>query len=375
MKLLVITNIPNPYRIPLFNLLNQKLQARQHELHVAFGTSSYQRRKFVLNPSEFKFPYTVLDSGKMSLFGREGVLLTYSGIRKLVRHQQPDVVVVAGFSLATLKLFLLSLVSRVPYYIWSGVIHSPNRRQSLRQRWYRSLLAKRAKGGIAYGTRAGEYLRDLGIRTEGIQVAINTVDTTFFQEATCRYRQQQNQSTIAKKLVYVGYLTRGKRVDLLLRLVKQLAGQRNDFYLQIIGDGPEMAPLKEQAERLEIRSLVEFTGFVQKEELPRYLADAYVFLFPSEYDIWGLVLVEAMAAGIPVLASYKAGASLDLVQEGLNGWMINFEDIPLVAARVASLLSDPEMQARMSVEAVRFVQNNVTLEHSVAGFLNLFNEY
>ena len=195
------------YRIPLFNLLNQKLQARQHELHVAFGTSSYQRRKFVLNPSEFKFPYTVLDSGKMSLFGREGVLLTYSGIRKLVRHQQPDVVVVAGFSLATLKLFLLSLVSRVPYYIWSGVIHSPNRRQSLRQRWYRSLLAKRAKGGIAYGTRAGEYLRDLGIRTEGIQVAINTVDTTFFQEATCRYRQQQNQSTIAKKLVYVGYLT------------------------------------------------------------------------------------------------------------------------------------------------------------------------
>jgi hypothetical protein len=80
MKVMIITNIPNPYRIPLFNLLNEKLKEWDITLRIVFGAKSSSRRKFILNFSECHFDYRILKSHKLQLFDKERVLFTYYGL-------------------------------------------------------------------------------------------------------------------------------------------------------------------------------------------------------------------------------------------------------------------------------------------------------
>lgn len=375
MKLLIITNIPNPYRIPLFNELNKELQKNNHQLHIAFGTDTYKRRKFELNLSDCRFNYTILSSKKIPLKKSEGVLITYTGIRRLLKTYKPDKIIVAGFSLATLKLFILSYFRKTNFVIWSGVIQSAGRSQSTKQRVFRKMLVKKAAGGLSYGTKSKEYLVNMGMPANKIRIAINTVDTSFFRNETNALKKRIKPSNqFRKKLLYVGYLTKGKRIDLLLYLVNELSKTRNDFYLQIIGDGPEMANLKELTITLKIEKQVEFSGFIQKPDLPQHLATAYTFLFPSEYDIWGLVLVEAMAAGIPCIASEKAGATPDVIIHEKNGFSCNFEKKETVKQLIYKLLDNKQLQKKMSVNAINFIQDNVSLKNSVNGFLEVLYE-
>lgn len=88
---------------------------------------------------------------------------------------------------------------------------------------------------------------------------------------------------------------------------------RNDFSLRIIGDGPAADSLKTLTKELELENTIIFEGFKQKSDLPPYLEQTDCFLFQTGCDIWGLVLNEAMASGLPCIVSPNAGAARDLI--------------------------------------------------------------
>ncbi|MFQ5720900.1 MAG: glycosyltransferase, partial [Candidatus Aminicenantales bacterium] len=149
--------------------------------------------------------------------------------------------------------------------------------------------------------------------------------------------------------------------------------KRQDFILQIIGEGPEKESLIDLAEELKIKDYIKFEGFVQKPRLPEYLARADCFVFPSEYDIWGLVLVEAMAAGLPCFASYLAGAAHDIIEDGKTGFVVDFSDYEKIADKIDWLFRHPEVARKIGQNARRFIQENLTLEKSASGFLEAIN--
>src|SRR4029079_17729780 len=113
------------------------------------------------------------------------------------------------------------------------------------------------------------------------------------------------------------------------------------FILRIIGSGEEEESLKALSAELSLEHLVRFEGFKQKEDVARFLAGAYCFLFPTNFDIWGLVLVEAMAAGVPSLSSIHAGATHDLIQSGQNGFAVDFSNTESVTEILDRLLENP----------------------------------
>lgn len=367
MKTLLITNIPNPYRIPLFNELDQQLQKKQGHLRVLFGTDTYKRRLFKPDLSAIKFDYQILRSKKFKLFSKEGVLITYSGIYHELREYKPNKIIVSGFSIASLKLFILSFFIPFELYIWSGSIHSKGRKESWRQRLFRKILIKKASGGIAYGTHSKNYLIKLGMPSNQISIALNTVDVSFFKEETKKLRKKPLNE--AHKLIYIGYLTQGKRIDNILKAFAKCQASKNGCILQIVGDGPYKGKLQELASNMGLDNKVEYTGFKQKQELPKYLADSKIFLFASEYDIWGLVLVESMAAGVPCLASKRAGATIDLIQDGHTGFALDFNDSDMVANHIDLLLDNSVMREQMASNAQSFIESELSLAKSAQGFI------
>jgi glycosyltransferase involved in cell wall biosynthesis len=122
-----------------------------------------------------------------------------------------------------------------------------------------------------------------------------------------------------KILLYCGIFNCGKRIDNLIKIISLLTRNRNDIKLKLVGDGPHKNQLQALSKQMNLEQFVIFEGFKQKEEMPKHLAEANIFLFPSEYDIWGLVLVEAMAAGLPCISSIHSGATEDLIQDGIPG--------------------------------------------------------
>lgn len=366
----LVTNIPAPYRIPLFNEIHSQLESRNIRFEVLFAALTYPRRKWKVDMTECQFRWKVLDSPRLPTRNPEKAVFTYGGMSRHLQSSGKSITVVSGFSLATLRLWFRAKVSRQPYLIWSGAINIPGREQSRLRGFHRRLLCRGASGGIAYGTRAKDYLASLGVPADRVRIAVNTVDTSFYARETDRFRAGSPPAEGSRRqLLYLGYLTPGKRIDLILEALKTLAPHRNDFELVLVGSGPAEESLRQKAASLGIQDRVRFEGYIQRENLPRYLAQAACLLFPSEYDIWGLVLNEAMSAGVLCLASRKAGATTDLIRDGTTGFSLNFEDTPAVAERIRWLLDEPAAAERIARQGREFIEREASIRVSAAGFV------
>lgn len=368
-KILLVTNIPTPYRIPLFNELKEQLEKKGLGLKVVFAAMGYARRRWVVDMSECKFEYEVLPSKNLFYSDPEKSSFTYSGLYRVIWKENPSVIITNAFSIATTKLWLRSWFKKTDYIIWSGAIRRKDKSDSFVRRLQRKILIRRAIGFIAYGTRAKEYLVSLGAQRDKVEIGINTTSTEFYRAETKRIRENLKDKEKRKHLLCVGYITKRKRLDKLFYVVKSLSIKRQDFVLQLVGSGPEMKNLKNLADDLHITNLVSFEGFKQKKEILHYLAEADCFLFPSEYDIWGLVLVEAMSAGLPCIASIHAGATNDLIKEGVTGFAMDFSEMEKVAERVNWILENPELSKAIGRNASRFIDENVSIEKAAAGFI------
>jgi glycosyltransferase involved in cell wall biosynthesis len=167
----------------------------------------------------------------------------------------------------------------------------------------------------------------------------------------------------------VGELSQRKRVDLLLPIVAQLSEKRTDFILRVVGTGPEEVKLRGMAEQLGVSNRVSFEGFKQKPEVAKMLANADCFVFPTGFDIWGLVLVEAMAAGLPCISSLHAGVTHDLIQDGVTGFGVDFSQTGKVAEILGWVLEHPEESRAMGERARQFIADQVNLQKSAMGFV------
>ena len=367
-NVIVVTNIPNPYRVPLFNSLNEQLKLVGYSLTVVFAAEGYARRKFVLDKSDMKFNYLFLHSAAFQLGDEEKTVFSYAGLKKVLKDINPDVIISPGFSPATMRVILFSYFRKTKVILWSGSLNPESAGMSLLRKIQRKVLIKFVDATIAYGTKARKYLINLGAKEKSAFIATNTVDTSFFETETAKLRKEKDQNQI-KHLLYVGYLSPRKNVSLLLEAIKKIANRRNDFVLDILGDGEEKTLLENKVQQMELVGKVIFHGFKQKSELPEYYAQSSAFLFQTDFDIWGLVLNEAMAAGVPCIVSPNAGAAADLIVEGETGFVCNYSDIDSVVAKIEYLLDRPKEVERIGENARMYIRNNATLEISASGFV------
>jgi glycosyltransferase involved in cell wall biosynthesis len=157
----------------------------------------------------------------------------------------------------------------------------------------------------------------------------------------------------ASNVVFVGRLETYKKVDVMLRAMAKLTPRFPTANIVIIGRGPASAELADLAEALGLAARTTFTGFVSDDERDRLLAEARVCVFPSEKEGWGLTVIEANAAGTPVVATNADGLR-DSVQDGKTGFLVDDEHVDGFANRIGELLADDELALRMSRDALAF---------------------
>lgn len=155
-------------------------------------------------------------------------------------------------------------------------------------------------------------------------------------------------------LLYVGRMVKEKNLDFLFDVLAEVRKTVADVVLLFVGGGPELEPLKAKARALPYSWNICFTGYRSRSELAYFYKLADVFVFPSLTDTQGLVTIEAMLSGTPVVAIGEMG-TVDVMQGDNGGFMVK-NDLQDFSTRVVQLLTDKELYQKKSEEALKWGQ-------------------
>ncbi len=155
----------------------------------------------------------------------------------------------------------------------------------------------------------------------------------------------------AERVAYLGRLERYKNVDVMLRAMAALGERFPEAEILVIGRGSKRPALERLAHELGLARRTRFMGFVNNEERDRLLAHTRVCVCPSVKEGWGLTVIEANAAGTPVVATDAPGLR-DSVRNGETGFLVPERDVAAFAQRIGDLLSDDELATRTSAAAL-----------------------
>ena len=194
-----------------------------------------------------------------------------------------------------------------------------------------------------------QALRELGVACP-VEVIPNGIDVAGFQRpAAPLSKPDLGVSGDATVAVTVGRLGLDKNLPFLLRAFACIAHEAPDLHWVVIGGGPEEPHLLEMAQLRGVASRVHLVGWVPYAELPNWLAIADFFAFASVSESHPLAVLEALAAGLPVLAIPCPGVE-DTVVDGHNG-LLSPEEADAFAAKMARLATDPDLRARLAAGA------------------------
>jgi len=276
------------------------------------------------------------------------------GVMRALGRERWDALLVHGYAHLTNWLaFAACRLRRIPVLLRGE--STPHRPTVPLRRAVRSAVLRRLCAGTAacltIGTLNAEFYRSLGVPAGKLFHTPYAVDNERFVAAAEALRLRRDE--IRRRLgipfervllLFSGKLIPRKRPLDLLRAIARpgLEGAVAGF----VGDG-ELRPVLEAEARRLGGDRVRFFGFKNQQELAGYYAAADVFVLPSQFETWGLVVNEAMCFGLPVVTTTAVGAWRDLVREGWNGSVVPPGDVDALSAALARLVGDAGARAEM----------------------------
>jgi glycosyltransferase involved in cell wall biosynthesis len=365
LRLVLLTEIIAPYRIPVFNALARH---KEIDLHVVFlAETDPSNRQWHVYKHEIAFSYQVLPSWRTTL-GTHTVLLNRD-LSKALDKAGADVVLCGGYNyLASWQALRWAKRRDVPFLLWSESTADDRRSQRLMIEMLKRHFFSKCDGYVVPGASAKKYAQQLGAPSHKIFIAPNAVDNALFMSRASETRMDGDLrgrlGLPARYFLYVGRLIESKGLFDLFRAYASLGEElRSQFGLVIVGEGPLRAELQFLA-RIVWPGRVQFPGFVHRDELPAYYALAECFVFPTHSDPWGLVVNEAMACGLPIVCSEVAGCAADLVRE--NGQKVRPGEPSELACALATVASSSSLREMMSLRSWEIIQG-YTPERCAAG--------
>jgi glycosyltransferase involved in cell wall biosynthesis len=329
-RIAILTEIPSPYRIPLFNAL----EAREDvEPVVLFLAEHDPTHPYPFYAEELRVAWRVLPG--RALLGRRWIVLSRGVARALMTHKA-DVVVVGGWNQpAFWAAAAWCRLRRRPLVAWVESTTRDRRTEAGGLEAAKRVFLGLCSGFLVPGRASTDYLRALGVPAASIRVAPNAVDPSVFGTRVAERRVDREAlrarlGLTRPTVLSVGRLEHDKGMDVLVRAMRDVPAD-----LVIVGGGS-----MENVLRREAGENVRFAGRLERDDLVDWYAAADVFALASRSDQWGMVLNEAALAGLPLVATEAVGAAHDLIEPGRNGAIVQTESSAELARALSSLLAD-----------------------------------
>jgi glycosyltransferase involved in cell wall biosynthesis len=336
MRLVILTNIMTPYRIPTFEAIRRRVD----DFTVLLMAQEEENRQWKLRLHDFKTE--VLPGMHFRPPGYEVSLHWNYGVIRTLRRLNPDAVISGGFGPANAAALFYCRWYGKRYIGWAHLTLQDSSDWKLLRRGLRRLMIGWSDGSIAESSDARDAFMHYGAKQERILTCIIPLDVNRIHDRTHALRGTIQCGALKAKypdpvLLSIGQIIPRKGCAELFQIYERLMAVRPDISLLVIGDGAERARYERVARERGWRG-VHFFGFVQPDDLYPYLAIGDVFVFHTLYDPFGLVLSEAMAAELPVVSSVYAVSTRDMVQEGVTGFRIDPKNPESSAAAILKIL-------------------------------------
>ena len=194
--------------------------------------------------------------------------------------------------------------------------------------------------------------KDVDILPTGIPKYVHTIEEEKLNSFNNKMDKLFPTAKNKKRLLYVGRIAAEKNLDFLISSFEMLQETDPDTVLFFVGNGPDFDNLRQTASQSKFNNKIFFTGYCDREDLPYFYYSANVFVFPSVTETQGLVTIEAMMSGTPVVAIGEMG-TYD-VMHGDNGGFMVPNDLKIFTEKVHILLTDKDIYKQKSQEAIEW---------------------
>ena len=358
MKVAVSYRVMQAWRVPVFERIGRLAVV---EDFCVFHGSDFPGTKVVSYKGSKDFKSKGMPTLRIKLNSRgrticQGICPTF--FYELIRFK-PDVVLCEGASnLSSASTAFIYKVLFRKKVVWWSLGELKNRKKTLYRKILEApiqFLERHSDAIISYSSYGAEYFKRIGVEPKKIYTAVNVIDTDKKREHLANlnaaeiYRKAHENS--AFNIIFVGAITKEKRLDILLEAFANFEKKAPDAKLTIVGDGEHMAACLKLARKLELKN-VEFTGRIV-DKVSQYFLGADLFALPG---LGGLAVSEALVHGLPVIASIADGCEKDLLGTGA-GIIDEALDAHSLLMHFNELYQDREKLLAMKREAIRVIDS------------------
>ncbi|MBC3792270.1 glycosyltransferase family 4 protein [Spirosoma utsteinense] len=341
-KLTFYTNIPTPYQTDFFEAL-----AAHVDLTVVYYAPTERGRQWVAEGRPAGYQAVYLRDSRMARFVQRWLVdwhFSWSIFGTLRRDQACYVIVSGGYWVPnTLAVLLMTRWRGAKQAFFGERLRPSSGMKTTVKRLLLQLVDYTCVRVFAVGQEAADTYAAFGVSLPRTVVAYALQPDTFRERPASVERSGPDRPLV---LFSAGALIPRKGMDTLIRAFRQLD---RSYYahlrLRIAGEGPEGPTLHRLAAG---DPRIEFLGFCTADTLPRHFACADIFVLASRYDGWGVVINEAIAAGLPIISSNTVGAARSWIQESVNGLLCSPDDTDAFASSMRRLVDDADLRRRQA---------------------------
>lgn len=347
-RVVIITNIPAPYRVKVFNNLQQNLL--KYDIYIIYTKENEDNRKWKIN-REIMRNSIILNSKVIKIKTKEDNRYIHLpiGLNKTLNEIDPEIVISFEYNLTSLIALRWSKKNKRKFInLTDGTLFS-ERNINFIQKLARKIIISKSDAFIASGTKAKEKLLKWGAEDKDIFIAMLTTDVS---------EVKVNRQMIPGRILYVGSCVKRKGIDLLLEALRYVSKEYN---LHIVGNGSEQEIRKlELLLTIKEKERVKWIGYKEGQALWDEYNEAELFVLPSREDCFGLVMVEAMFAHVPILASKYADGAYDIITEGINGHIVDPYNTKMFSDCINDMLGSEKIQhGAMSIDTEMFEMKEI----------------
>lgn len=358
LKVLWVTNLPSPYRLPIWNHL-----ANRVSLNVIFTLKEQNWRNWPSPKNvDWHFEYLSLWSKRIGEF----VLVpSVFGVGKKLKGI--DCVVVGGWeSPIFIRVMLSAKIRRIKIIQFYESTLDSHRFNNGLIAVLRKIVFSMANVVVTPGISSSRAVLAMGIPEQRIETLFNPVDVKWFhQTSLTMINETQNKTINGHKFLFVGRLVSLKNIEALIRAFAQIYDEEDT--LTIAGQGDQLKNLLQVVSEFEVTNNVRFIGHQNATDLAYLYATHHTLILPSTNEVWGLVVNEALACGCQVIVSNKCGSAQFV--EKMKGVQICATDSSDIANKMASSrsnwtghISQPEIlqytPEKFAEELLRIIQKS-----------------